>query len=64
MPKGHKLYPLEIMLNFIMNQTRTLLQIETKVKVLRFTIPEGLIIKKGSKNSLLLKNSTDVLLLQ
>jgi hypothetical protein len=52
------------MSNFIMNQIRTLLQIATKVKVLRFAILEGLIVKKGSKNFLLLKISTDVLLLQ
>jgi hypothetical protein len=64
MPKGHKLYPLEIMLNFIMHQIKTLLQIATKVKVIRLALLEGLIVKKGSKNFLLLKNSTDVLPLQ
>jgi len=52
------------MSNFILHQTRNLLQKETRVKVLSFAILEGLIVKKGSKNFLLLKNSTDVLLLQ
>lgn len=52
------------MSNFIMHQIRNLLQIETRVKVLRFALPEDLNGKRGSKNFLLLKNSTDVLLLQ
>lgn len=52
------------MSNFIMHQIRNLLQIETRVKVLRFALSEGLIVKRGSKNFLLLKNSTNVLLLQ
>ena len=44
------------MLNFIMNQTRTLLQIATKVKVLRFAILEGLIVKKRKQEFFTIEN--------
>jgi len=39
-----------------MNQTRTLLQIATKVKVLRFAILEGLIVKKRKQEFFTIKN--------